>query len=156
MVASLERRFKIFSELVQETKQAAPLTFCVVCNYHLFHKKWVGHKKWGNQTDKDFRGRNGESKSKTDMRHVSVAISGRTAAGEVVPGYFHFMPARAQGAVKPPWHRPVWSHVPYVVGESHADAFSFRPFMNNCSEYTYAEASLGLSPQPAVVHSPVG
>lgn len=119
----------------RKKNQAAPLIFCVVSNYHLFHKKWVGHKKWGNRTDKDFRWRNGESKSKTDMRHVSVAISGRTAADEVVPGYFHFMPARAQGAVKPPWHRPVWSHVPHALGESHADIFSFHPFTNNCSEY---------------------
>lgn len=155
MVASLERRFKIFSELVKETKQAAPLIFCVVCNYHLCHKKWVGHKKWGNETEKDFRWRNGESKSKADMRHVSVAISGRPAAGEVVPGYFHFMPARAQGAVKPPWHRPVWSHVPHALGDLMLAPSPSIPSQITARS-TYAEASSGLSPQPAVVHSPVG
>lgn len=89
------------------------------------------------------------------MRYVSVATSGRIAAGEVVPGYFHFMPARVQGAVKLAWHRPVWSHVPRALGELMLKPSSSIPSQISAWS-TYVEASSGLSPQPPVVRSPVG
>lgn len=45
MVANLERRLKIFSELVKETKPAIPLIFVLFAvTTSDCHKKWVGHK----------------------------------------------------------------------------------------------------------------
>ena len=69
-----------------------------------------------------------------------MAIRGRIVAGEVVPGYFHFMPAWVQGAMKLPWHRPMWSHVPQALGElmlkpSHSTASQIS------AQSTYVEGS---------------
>lgn len=127
-VANLERRFRILSEPVVETKPAAPLIFVLsAATASDCHKNGKVHR--------DVRWRNGEARNKTDTRYVYMAISSRIAAGEVAPSDFHFKPALEQEAVIIPWHRPVWVQHPTCAWGARAEAFSFHPFTDESRQY---------------------